>query len=472
MKKSTKVVFTTILLSLLLGVFVFGSTTQAAEQSQQAEFAAPIMVVNASFLNVRTGPGLQYSILITVVGGTELPVLGYARDRVWYQVSTVAGVGWINSQYALPRGDFRNVPMVEAPPISQTGVIEPEASDDSTGAVAFSSGRQWGISVTVPHPFRTQGTMNSTSPGTISAQPDYIYTVLAATTADGTVWYQIDDPAFGIGWVEATKSLFRPFACDLTAVVALGQIRPTTGPDGSGTLTGNVAVNEGEEAYLIDAIASFYKIELIDGNNGWVPSETLSVRDESVRSQFCEGGGTDSGSPLPDGSGGGAEPLTNGAQAVTSRVVINTGFLNLRSGPGPQYTVVTSLPGGTELPVIGRAPDDVWYLVSGTFGQAWLNVNFTLFRGDYGSVPVIREFVDAALSRPTATITNAVTLYAAPDTSLGIVGALSGPLDVDIVARTADFTWVQVRTDLGFGWVLANQVAVRGDTTLIPIVGG
>lgn len=477
MKKTTRFVSIAILLALLLGLFTFGGYAKAIDKSQQAEFVAPIMVVNASFLNVRTGPGIQYSILITVVGGTELPVLGVARDRTWYQVSTVAGIGWVNSQYTLPRGDFRNVPFVEAPPINQPGITQPddgfetEAGDDASSTTSFSNGRQWGISVVVPHPFRSQATMNSTSLGTISAQLDFIYNILAANTGDGIVWYQIEDPALGIGWIEGPKSQFRPFACDLTAIVTNQQIRPTIGPDGSGTLDGNIVVEGGQEAYLIDAIDSFYKIELIDGNSGWVFSEDVSVRDDSVRSQFCEAGGTDSGLSGSSMTTSEAEGTT-GAQSAVARVVINTGFLNLRSGPGAQYTVVTTLPGGTELPVIGRAPDGVWYLVSGSFGQAWLNVDFTLFRGDGSNLPIIRDLSAAQLAAPTATITNAVTLYAAPDTTLGVVGALSGPVDVDVVARTPDFGWVQLRTDLGFGWVLANQVEVRGDTTLIPVVGG
>jgi uncharacterized protein YraI len=317
--------------------------------------------------------------------------------------------------------------------------------------------------------------MNSSSLGTIPAQPDFIYNILAANTGDGIVWYQIDDPFFGVGWIEGPKSQFRPFACELTAVVANQQMRPTIGPDGSGTLTGNVILEAGEEAYLIDAIGSFYKIELIDGNNGWVASQDLTVRSEDIRSQFCDAGGTDSGlapNMSDDSMMPGNTAVGSSAQASTARVVINTGFLNLRSGPGAQYTVVTTLPGGTELPVIGRAPDGVWYLVSGTFGQAWLNVNFALFRGDGSNLPVIRDFSAASLAAPTATIITAVTLYAAPNTTLGVVGALSGPLDVDVVARTPDLTWVQLRTDIGFGWVLANQVEVRGDTTLIPVVGG
>jgi uncharacterized protein YraI len=64
-----------------------------------------------------------------------------------------------------------------------------------------------------------------------------------------------------------------------------------------------------------------------------------------------------------------------------------------------------------------------------------------------------------------------VTLYAAPGVNFGTIGTLAGPIEVPIVARTIDSAWLQVNTSLGFGWVLASQVTVRGDLSLVPVVG-
>src|SRR5689334_20997769 len=95
-----------LLLSVVLGVAAPGGMILAAGAEQQVQFVTPLMIVNSSFLNIRTGPGVQYNVLITVVGGTDLPVLGRANDGVWFQVSTVVGVGWVNSEFVIPRGDF------------------------------------------------------------------------------------------------------------------------------------------------------------------------------------------------------------------------------------------------------------------------------------------------------------------------------------------------------------------------------
>jgi uncharacterized protein YraI len=150
--------------------------------------------------------------------------------------------------------------------------------------------------------------------------------------------------------------------------------------------------------------------------------------------------------------------------------VINTGFLNVRSGPGVQFTSVATVAGGAELAVIGIAPDRVWYLVQGSFGQGWLNSEFTLFRGDGSRLPIIRGAI-GVVARPTAVINGAVTLYAAPNLTLGSLGTLTGPVQVELVARTADFNWVQVNTTLGFGWVQREFVVISGDIGAIPVIG-
>src|SRR5690606_31959334 len=118
-------VFSVLLLVFSLGTLAWGQIAAAAPM-QQAQFVAPRLVVNSSFLNIRTGPGVQYTVLLTVVGGSELPVLARASDNVWFQVSTVIGVGWVNVQYTVPRGSFDNVPVVSQADL-QPPVIIPSA---------------------------------------------------------------------------------------------------------------------------------------------------------------------------------------------------------------------------------------------------------------------------------------------------------------------------------------------------------
>ncbi len=475
--KQAKRFFVMSLFVVLIGTLAFGSTVAAAEAEQRAEFVNPIMLVNTSFLNIRTGPSAQYTVLVTVVGGTELPVLGVARDLVWYQVSTTVGVGWVNSEFTIPRGNFSDVLFAEAP--VPVGLAAPDMVDgqgqgsmgESPRGVTFGGVRDWGVSVKTTHPARSAPTGIANAVGT-AVEGDVIYTILEAQANDGMLWYRVNIPGIGSAWLEGEKSQLRPFGCEFSVARLENTVRPGVGPDGTGTLNGELELRAGTEAYLVDSAEDEYKIELIDGNTGWIVFSNASVRRPgSLESEYCSNFVPGTGS-MEDGTGSGSMQVDppNTPRLLLPTVIINTGFLNIRSGPGAQFLPVTTLPGGAELTVIGFAPDGVWYLVEGEFGQGWLNSEFVLFRGNGANVPIVEDFGDVQLARPVAQITNALTLYVAPDTTLGVVGALSGPLELDIVARTDDFDWVQLETDLGFGWVLADQVVLTGDLTLIPVV--
>jgi uncharacterized protein YgiM (DUF1202 family) len=214
MKFKARLVLFTLVLSFL-AVPVLGVVASAAEQTRQ--LALPILIVNTGALNVRSGPGPQYTILTSVPGGVELPVLGTNENNSWYLVATVVGAGWVDVSFTIPRGDFSYVPLI------------------SMAAV--------GIPLAQPLP------------------------------------------------------------------QSLG---------------------------------------------------------------------------LPQNAGVVAVP-----QLETVQVIVNTGRLNVRSGPGPQYTILGSVPGGTTFAPLGVTADNMWYLVDGTFGRGWIYAEYTIFRGVFDNIPVI-----------------------------------------------------------------------------------
>ena len=203
------------LILVLAFVMLFASALGAFAQAQ---YAAPIAVVNTGNLNVRSGPGPQFSVITTVPGGAQLPVLGFNEDASWYLVTSPAGNGWIYASFTVPRGDFRFVPVITI-----------------------------------------QGLQNS------------------VVTSGGTL--------------------------------------------------------------------------AIPGTTGTVSA------------------------PIPELDPG--------------RVVVNTGNLNVRSGPGPQFSILGSVPGGTVLPVDGVTPDQAWFLVSSPYGAGWVDGEFVVFRGAVASVPIL-----------------------------------------------------------------------------------
>lgn len=220
-----------IILFLLL-LLTLGTVTQVAFASNANQLAVPRLVVNTSFLNVRTGDGPQYSVVAIVVGGTELPVLGSNHRNTWYLVATAVGPGWVDVSFTLPRGDFRYVPEL----------------DPAAGAVL-----------------------------------------------------QLQTPL----------TIGLPLASVAPPVAAAAQ---TT----AGAL---------------------------------VPVPSLAV----------------------------------------PQVIINTSYQNVRTGPGPQFGVIATVPGGTKLDAIGVLEGGSWFQVRGAFGQGWVDSEFVIFRGTYSNIPVIHS---------------------------------------------------------------------------------
>lgn len=509
MKHASKFFLITTLLSILF--LSFGGAA-----AQQLQFTTPHAVVNASFLNVRVGPAVKYEVLLTVVGGTELPVIGIASDRVWYQVSTVVGVGWVNSEFTIPRGNFENTPVVDLatfvanqPAINTAVTIGlPDgqggggavtdtsaapttmnvggafvAGTDSEGNPVLISGANERFRATLAVPavnLRTSPGDDQASLGTLFQNTEMDYPIVGSGRDSINIqWLSVITPQLGTGWIDTPKlrlrlsGAFRSVMVVTADSVAMGD-GPGTGSETLPVLSG------GTEGFLtnISQDSNFIQIELGGGEVGWIPFNAARQRTETPTDGLNlepSAIGSVMTSPVAPGDTTAVTTTTTLPQSFglsTPHVVINTAYLNIRSGPGAQYSTVSTVSGGTELPVVGIAKDRVWYLIEGGFGRGWINIEFAVFRGVIDNMPIVNTDVPvgAQLDQAIAVISAPTTLYAAPGTNFGSIGSVSGPAEVPVVARTADSTWVQLNTNIGFGWALATTVIIRGNTAQIPIV--
>jgi uncharacterized protein YraI len=276
---------------------------------------------------------------------------------------------------------------------------------------------------------RTQPAIDASSLGTLFLDTTNDYTLVSsAKDSRGVEWFLIDVPDLGTGWVEAPKTHVRLSRLGgQVYVVNAAAISLLDAPSGSGDKL--PILSSGEEGFLvgINRDGNFIQFELGGGLKGWLPTSAVTLRTDTPTDRIDL-------SQIPSAP---AVTVPAGTTVTTTTVttafpqsfgldiphiVVNTGNLNIRSGPGAQYSVVITVPGGTELPVIGMAEDRVWYLVQGAFGRGWVNQEFTLFRGSINVVPIIHDFT-ATLAAPVAIVAgSAVTLYAAPGTNFGVIG--------------------------------------------------
>ncbi|MEO0565773.1 MAG: SH3 domain-containing protein, partial [Chloroflexota bacterium] len=313
---------------------------------------------------------------------------------------------------------------------------------------------------------------------------------------DGAVTFLlIDIPGVGQGYIDQSKAitrLARTTERDVL-VVNTGVAALTIGPGGSNN--GELPIlTSGDEGYLanVSPDGNFVQLELVDGTRGWLPFSQVSQRTgtttdinpidvssvSTVTTTSAVPGTTATGTipvvidtTLGQGGATGVQIIPATPVPIFSQnvIVVNTSALNVRSGPGAQFTTLFTAAGGSQFDVVGLASDGVWFLISGPFGQGWVNNEFVIFRGNIEEVPLIRN-ATGVIATPIAVIGTSAQLYAAPGTNFGLLGSIVGPVEAPIVARTAEFDWVQINTSAGFGWVLASSVTIRGDVSIIPIV--
>lgn len=368
-------------LSLWFALLVLMSAVVGTSFAQRSTFASPILVVNTSFLNVRTGPGVQFPVLVTVVGGTELSVLGVANDNVWYQVATDGGAGWVNIEFTLARGDFSNVPLANF----DASEVNTPASGGSSANTSGRTSTSFAFGATVNNAdVRAQPSYDGFIVRALFSAPDTVYPVVGVTTSQGIQWIQVNIPSLGAVWTD--KATPRPLVCNNESVLVLNTDAPIRF-DGIANRQ-SFLLPRGTEVYGIDVRESATIVQLSDGTRGLIESSQLFAR--TGVTSVCDGIGSVATDSVNLGQGGGADvsaPVVTG-----NRVVVNTGFLNVRIAPGAQFSVLATVAGGTQLAVLGRAADGVWLYVEGDFGRGWLNNQFVLFRGNYDSVPVIEDF--------------------------------------------------------------------------------
>ncbi len=69
-------------------------------------------VSNASYLNVRAGPGANYEILTVARRGDTFGVSARNADNSWIRVNIGGGFGWVNTYYTTVSGNLNGVPIL------------------------------------------------------------------------------------------------------------------------------------------------------------------------------------------------------------------------------------------------------------------------------------------------------------------------------------------------------------------------
>jgi uncharacterized protein YraI len=159
---------------------------------------------------------------------------------------------------------------------------------------------------------------------------------------------------------------------------------------------------------------------------------------------------------------------TTFAQAPTG--IVNTGALNIRSGPGVSYNVITYVYRNTVLSLLARNADASWVKVATSTGvQGWVNARYILTSYPLSGLPI-----EGAAGAITGVVTGyALHVRSGPGTGYAVLTSVYGGTVLTLLSRTYDATWLKVMLPTGtLGWVSTPYISTTYPVINLPVEGG
>lgn len=354
------------------------------------------------YLNVRTGPGLNFPVLVTLAPGQNFVLQSRTADGSWLQVRVPDGrVGWVSTAVITTTLNLATLPVATDVP---TAVTAPSAQPaPGVGGQAL-------------------GTVVNANILNVRSGPGLNFPILATLplnqvvtlegrNADGS-WLQIRLAGEQLGWVNSafvspnlaiaslpvSETPAPPVAVTppvtptetapgvgglaLGTVVNANNLNVRSGPGlNYGILTmlplGSSAVLEGR-----DTGGLWLQIRLADGRLGWVSSAYMTANLDIANLPVIE---PETAAVVETPA---AEPAA-GIGGLATGTVANTNLLNVRSGPGLNFPVLVVLPMGESVVLEGRDTAGFWLQVRLADGRlGWVSSAFMSANLDIANLPV------------------------------------------------------------------------------------
>ncbi len=242
------------------------------------------------------------------------------------------------------------------------------------------------------------------------------------------------------------------------------------------------------------------KIIIDDWNEGKVRTReadvALSGGPHTLRVEYFELGGKaiagftwvqvdGGGSPVPPKPGPypPSPPKPGPNPPSTGDVIYPTGevkspYLNMRQGPGTDYSVIAVLKQNTELQIMARSSGGTWYLAKAQKGPTgWVRRYYVHTDFPYTSLPVAGEHPMPTPKPPEKPETYPVgivkagylNLRSGPGVNNHSIAVLRSGTNVALLGRNASGSWVKIKVPTGtVGWVNAGYIATSHPIQSLP----
>lgn len=316
-RKAWSSIYRAVTLTVMFGM-VFGGLLLSQPQSAEAQSSAVV----TDYLNLRSGPSTDDSIILTMSPGDSISVDGDAQGG-FYPVTFGGNSGYAHADWISIGG--------AAPPASNTG--NTGTANVIDGALNLRSGASLNNSV-------------------ITVMPDGASVTLTGEASGGFLGVVYNGTA-GWAWSEYLStggSAPAPAPTEPAPSTGIGDVVV-----GSMVTTDSLNVRSGPSTSngVITTIPSGTTVELMgDPQGAWYPIRYAGNKGWSHGDWLSNGGSA----PAPTQPPATGNPI---GDTVVGTMYVSSG-LNLRQGPSTDNAVLTVMPGGATVSVMGE-PVNGWY---------------------------------------------------------------------------------------------------------------
>jgi len=171
------------------------------------------------------------------------------------------------------------------------------------------------------------------------------------------------------------------------------------------------------------------------------------------------------------------QPTSTTRTSLTLNGVVTANRLNLRSGPGPEYSDLGTLNRGASVTLVGRNADGTWGQLN---NSEWVNLRFVSLNGNVDRLPVTVNEVGGwgtagAFTGVRGRAEDVLRIRGGPGVNymqLNNPDTIRDGTIMDIVGRSADGNWYQINVNGRSGWINANYTTItQGNVNSVPVVG-
>jgi uncharacterized protein YraI len=201
----------------------------------------------------------------------------------------------------------------------------------------------------------------------------------------------------------------------------------------------------------------------------YLASLDLAAGTHNFEVEYYEAGGTAFLTYSVDRAGGVSAPVNTGAT-----LTVRASRLNVRDQPNANTGAVNArVNRGETYPIVGRTADSRWWQinVNGTLG--WVYAPLTE-ASNTGNVPVTSTADrDVTPTGITVTANTAINIRSLPSTRGALYGVMPRGATAELVGRSGDNEWFQIRHNNIVGWVNSRLVALPPGANLgaVPVSG-